>query len=52
MSILGYLQNSVTGSPIKRVHAEREHIAQGDGASTTSCDLDSRGGTYLHMISE
>ena len=33
---------SATGSPIKRAPSEVQ-----DGASTTSCDLDSRGGTYL-----
>lgn len=32
---------SATGSPIKRPSSELLH---GDGASTTSCDLDSRGG--------
>ena len=39
---------SATGSPIKRAPSEVQ-----DGASTTSCDLDSRGGNFrgLKMIS-
>jgi hypothetical protein len=41
----GYLCNSMTGSPIKQVHPNPLGcLEMNDGASTTSCDLDSRGG--------
>ena len=42
----GYLCNSMTGSPIKQVHPATPLgcSEMNDGASTTSCDLESRGG--------
>ena len=45
----GYLQNSITGSPIKRIHPDRDHIAQGDGASTTSCDIGPHSGDEFSL---
>lgn len=46
---LGFLQNSITGSPIKRIHGNDNNIVQGDGASTTSCDIGPHSGDEFSL---
>jgi hypothetical protein len=36
----------MTGSPLKQVHQQVNGFEMNDGASTTSCDLDSRGDDF------